>query len=75
MRNNNHNHNNKVITRNKKINGGRPSIRGTRISVDDILRALTNGHDLDFIVNRTKSCGISKKDIQHALDYVKAQAR
>ena len=69
------NHYKRIITRNKDIRGGSPCIKGTRISVDDILRTFKNGYDINYIVNRVKACGIDKSDIKHVLDYVEAKSQ
>jgi len=55
------------ITYNPKILGGKPIIKGTRISVEFILELLASGMTTEEIVKEYPQ--LTKKDILAALDY------
>jgi len=55
------------ITHNPKILGGKPIIKGTRISVEFILELLASGMTVEEIVKEYPQ--LTKKDILAALDY------
>ncbi len=55
------------ITVNSKILGGKPVIKGTRISVEHILNLLASGLSVNEILDDYKH--ISKEDIQACLDF------
>lgn len=55
------------ITHNPKILGGKPIIKGTRISVEFILELLASGMTAEEIVKEYPQ--LSKRDILAALDY------
>ena len=55
------------ITFNPNILGGKPIIRGTRISVEFILELLSSGMSVDEILKEYKH--LKKEDILEALDY------
>ena len=55
------------ITIDPKIRFGKPCIRGTRISVTDILNLLAAGYTLSEIPHQYP--GITRKDILAAIDF------
>ena len=55
------------ITFNPNILGGKPVIKGTRISVDFILELLSSGMNIEDILKEYKH--LKKEDIFDALDY------
>ena len=55
------------ITFNPNILGGKPVIKGTRISVDFILELLSSGMSINEILKEYKH--LKKEDILTALDY------
>ena len=55
------------ITFNPNILGGKPIIKGTRISVEFILELLSSGMSVDEILKEYKH--LKKEDILDALDY------
>ena len=55
------------ITFNPNILGGKPIIKGTRISVEFILELLSSGMSFDDILKEYKH--LKKEDILEALDY------
>ena len=55
------------ITFNPNILGGKPIIKGTRISVDFILELLSSGMSTDEILKEYKH--LKREDILDALDY------
>jgi len=55
------------ITYNPKILGGKPIIKGTRISVEFVLELLASGMTTEEIVKEYPQ--LTKKDILAALDY------
>ena len=55
------------ITFNPNVLGGKPIIRGTRISVDFILELLSSGMSIDEILKDYKH--LKKEDILESLDY------
>ncbi len=61
----------KYIGKNKKICGGVPVIKGTRITVSSVLGALSSGLDIGDIVKNAKKGGITvkKEEILSALSY------
>ena len=52
---------------NPNVLGGKPIIKGTRISVDFILELLSSGMSIDEILKEYKH--LKKEDILEALDY------
>jgi len=56
------------IVRDAKILGGKPVIKGTRISVDFILKLLENGWSITDI---EKEYDLSKEDIVAAIRYAR----
>ena len=56
-----------IITFNPNILGGKPIIKGTRISVDFILELLSSGMSIEKILKEYKH--LKKEDIFEALDY------
>lgn len=52
---------------NPKILGGKPIIKGTRISVDFILELLSSGMSIDEIIKEYTH--LKREDILDALDY------
>lgn len=57
----------KIITIDPKRRGGKPTIRGMRITVDDILKMLANEMTTDQILNDFPE--LQKKDIFAALQF------
>mgnify|MGYP001561452025 CR=1 FL=1 len=59
------------IVNNKKIQGGIPCIRGTRIPVSSILLYLSQGWTANKIINDYRKAGVplQRADIEAALDY------
>ena len=55
------------IAFNPSILGGKPIIKGTRISVDFILELLSSGMSIDKILKEYKH--LKKEDILDAVDY------
>lgn len=55
------------ITFNPNILGGKPIIRGTRISVEFILELMSSGMSIDEILKEYKH--LKKEDILDALNY------
>lgn len=55
------------IVFNPKILGGKPIIKGTRISVDFVLELLSSGMSIDEIIKEYKH--LKREDILDALDY------
>ena len=55
------------ITFNPNVLGGKPIIRGTRISVEFILELLSSGMSIDEILKDYKH--LKKEDILESLDY------
>ena len=55
------------ITFNPNVLGGKPIIKGTRISVEFILELLSSGMGIDEILKDYKH--LKKEDILEALDY------
>ena len=55
------------ITFNPNVLGGKPIIKGTRISVEFILELLSSGMGFDEILKEYKH--LKKEDILEALDY------
>lgn len=55
------------IIRNPEILGGKPIIKGTRISVEFVLELLASGMPVDEILREYSH--LTKKDILAALDY------
>lgn len=55
------------ITFNSNVLGGKPIIKGTRISVDFILELLSSGMSIGEILKEYKH--LNKQDILDALDY------
>jgi uncharacterized protein (DUF433 family) len=58
---------NKRITINPEIRFGKPCIRGTRITVGDILNLLAAGFTIDEIPKQYP--GITKKDVLAAIEF------
>jgi uncharacterized protein (DUF433 family) len=56
-----------LIDRNKKILGGKPIIKGTRISVDLITSYLVNGYDIQDI--KRDYPFLTNEQIQEAIEY------
>lgn len=56
-----------TITINPKVRFGKPVIKGTRITVEEVLGALAGGMDFDEI---RKEYGLTKGQILAALKYV-----
>ena len=55
------------ITFNPNVLGGKPIIRGTRISVEFILELMSSGMSIDEILKEYKH--LKREDILDALDY------
>ena len=55
------------IVFNPKILGGKPIIKGTRISVDFVLELLSSGMSIDEIIKEYTH--LKREDILDALDY------
>lgn len=55
------------ITRDPAVMGGRPCVRGVRVTVGTILGLLASGRNLDEIL-RSYPC-LEKEDVQAALAY------
>ena len=55
------------ITFNPNVLGGKPTIKGTRISVEFILELLSSGMNIDEILKEYKH--LKKEDILESLDY------
>ena len=55
------------ITLNPNILGGKPIIKGTRISVEFILELLSSGMNIDKILKEYKH--LKREDILESLDY------
>lgn len=58
---------NSEIVINPKIRFGKPTIKNTRITVEEVLGALASGMDFDEII---KEYGLNKKQIMAAMHYV-----
>jgi uncharacterized protein (DUF433 family) len=58
---------NNRITYNPKIFGGKPIIKGTRISVEFVLELLASGMDIKEIIKEYPQ--LTKRDILAVLDY------
>ena len=58
---------NKRITINADVRFGKPTIRGTRIAVADILNLLRAGYALDEIPGQYE--GITKEDVDAAIEF------
>ena len=52
--------------------GGRPTVKGTRVSVDDILEALANGWSVDEVAENYK---IPVEAVREALKYALERLR
>ena len=61
------------ITFNPNILGGKPIIKGTRISVDFILELLSSGMNFEEILKEYKH--LKREDILDALDYASKAIR
>jgi uncharacterized protein (DUF433 family) len=61
------------ITSNPAILGGKPIIRGTRISIEFILDLLASGATGDLVIKQYPQLTIS--DVQQALQYAAASVR
>ena len=61
------------ITFNPNILGGKPIIKGTRISVDFILELLSSGMNFEEIIKEYKH--LKREDILDALDYASKAIR
>ncbi len=57
----------KKIVRNPAVLGGRPTLEGTRISIDLLLRMVAGGMTVHEIVAQYPH--VTKEDIQAALEY------
>jgi len=55
------------ITRDPRIMGGKPCVRGTRVTVGMIVGMLGNGHDMDKLLADYPY--LTREDIQEALRY------
>lgn len=60
------------ITINEKIRHGKPIIKGTRITVEEVLGALAGGMTFDEI---EREYGVGKKGIRDAIRYAGAWIR
>ncbi len=58
---------NKRITINGDVRFGKPTIRGTRIAVADILNLIRAGYALDEIPGQYE--GITKEDVDAAIEF------
>ena len=60
-----------MIIRKKNLQGGMPVVRGTRLTVWEILQALSDGYSIKDIVIRCRKndVPVSEKDIKEAIDY------
>ena len=63
----------KRITTNPEIFGGRPIIRGLRISVESVLRLLAQGEALEAILDDYPE--LEREDIRACLVFAVAQSR
>ena len=61
------------VTFNPNILGGKPIIKGTRISVDFILELLSSGMNFEEILKEYKH--LKREDILDALDYASKAIR
>lgn len=57
----------KLITQDSNILGGKPIIKGTRISVETILELISSGMEKDEIIEQYPF--LTKKQIQAAVDF------
>jgi uncharacterized protein (DUF433 family) len=55
------------ITRDARIMGGKPCVRGTRVTVGMIVGMLGSGHDMDKLLAEYPY--LDREDIQEALRY------
>ncbi len=55
------------ITRDARIMGGKPCVRGTRVTVGMIVGMLGSGHDMDKLLAEYPY--LAREDIQEALRY------
>lgn len=58
------------ITRNKDVMMGKPCIKGTRITVELILKKITEGATVDILMDDYP--GLEKDDILACVDYARA---
>ncbi len=60
-----------MIMINHNIQGGMPVIKGTRITVLEILQALKSGFSFDEIISRSKYAGVqlNRRQIEEAIKY------
>lgn len=58
------------ITRNKDVMMGKPCIKGTRITVELILKKITEGATVDILMDDYP--GLEKADILACVDYARA---
>lgn len=60
-----------MITKNPNIQGGSPTIEGTRVTVLEILQAVENGFSFKEIVKRSNyaSVKLSEDQIKEAIKY------
>lgn len=58
---------NKLITQDSDILGGKPIIKGTRMSVESILELLASGEEIDTILKEYPF--LTRKQVQAAVDY------
>lgn len=64
-----------MITQHPQIKGGQPHIKGTRVTVSEILLSIGRGLSVAEIIKRCKAAGvpISKKDISEALYFASSK--
>jgi len=61
------------IVNDSKIRFGKPTIKGTRVAVTDILTLMEAGYELDEIPKQYKNVTLSQ--IKHAVDYARKASR
>ena len=59
------------ITRNPEVKGGKPAIRGTRMTVDFILEIMAHGRNIDDILEEYDH--IAREDILACLRYAERE--
>ena len=64
-----------MITKNSNVKRGQPHIKGTRLTVAEILSAIASGLSISDIINRCKLAGvkITKRDVLDAIYFASSK--